>query len=444
MSSEFEVLPLHKQLSEFLLSKNYYYNLEETLQQNKNVGYIHLQNNALDESSWVPLLPGYIVYTSLVGKFFKLSIKRKEDSLQFFWQDFGKDFTFTSCNAQGQEKLGFYLMMKQYNVKNFSLATMLGLNEPNIIEILQKAVHKVFPNRFSYQTKKEKTLIHSLKRKSEELEKIVVDNGKSSIVCGIRLEECGKNIVPKSVQALMVAHEENKSALYNVNRNVKRLKTKITQLQNRESNLCGEINLKQKSEEIKMSVNNILDEKKLGSAIFISTEQYISLVLSNPCSHCSNINIQNKTYHTSCAGFKITIDVDCQLCGTIDSFCNQSKDIYFSQLVAAATLAGGINRCAMQTALAVIGLTTQSCKLSYHQYQSRMFPTIILEANESSRQALNAAIAHANNLGKKSLSVGFDCSWSHSRNAGQASGEFIYFVNISIYLISFFIYRLWP
>ncbi|CAB4427501.1 unnamed protein product [Rhizophagus irregularis] len=44
---------------------------------------------------------------------------------------------------------------------------------------------------------------------------------------------------------------------------------------------------------------------------------------------------------------------------------------------------------------------------------SRMFPTIISKANESSKQALNAAIANANNLGKKFLSVGFDCSWSN-------------------------------
>ncbi len=50
-----------------------------------------------------------------------------------------------------------------------------------------------------------------------------------------------------------------------------------------------EINLKQKSKEIKMSVNNILDEKKLGSVIFISIEQYLFLVLSNPCSHYYNI-----------------------------------------------------------------------------------------------------------------------------------------------------------
>ena len=81
-----------------------------------------------------------------------------------------------------------------------------------------------------------------------------------------------KHIVLKSIQALIVVHEENKLELYNANHNVKQLKTKITQLQNRGSNLSVEINLKQKSKEIKMSVNNILDEKKLGSVIFISIE----------------------------------------------------------------------------------------------------------------------------------------------------------------------------
>jgi hypothetical protein len=84
----------------------------------------------------------------------------------------------------------------------------------------------------------------------------------------------------------------------------------------------------------------------------------------------------------------------------------------------------------MQTALAVLGITTQSCRSSYDQYQSQMFPTIILKAKESVRQALDVAIAHASAKEKKSFVIGFDCSWSHSRNAGQASGEFIYLDNL--------------
>src|SRR6266542_5465727 len=119
-------------------------------------------------------------------------------------------------------------IIKQYNVKNLSLTSVLELNEPNIIETLQKEVHKVFFNQFSYQTKKKKTLVNSFKRKSEEFEKIIVDNKENTVACRIRLEEYGKYIVSKSIQALMVALEENKLELYNANCNIKRLKTKIT------------------------------------------------------------------------------------------------------------------------------------------------------------------------------------------------------------------------
>ncbi|PKK61666.1 hypothetical protein RhiirC2_718260 [Rhizophagus irregularis] len=439
-SSKFEVLPLHKELSEFIIPKNFHNELEKTRQKNINVGYIHLQNNILNEKSWVPLLPGYIIYTSLGGFFFKLSIERNGESLQFFWQEFGEDFTFTKCNAQGRETLGFYLMIKQYNIKNISLASVLGFNNHTIVAMLQNTVHKVFSHRFSCQnlnfqsptlsTSKEETLVHSLKRKSSELEQL---NEKDSIVHGIKLEESGKILSPKFTQALMVMHEKYKSTYYNANRNIKRLKTKIDQLQNENSDFNNKIDLNEKSERIKEAVDNILNEKKLGSTILISTEQYFSLVLSHPCSHCYNTNFQNKSYHVSCVGFNVTIDVDCQLCGTMDSYSNQSKGTNFSHIVAASTLAGGMNHYAMQTALAVMGITAQSCKSSYHQYQSRMFPTLILKAEESAKQALNAAITHTVAKGKKALTIGFDCSWSHSRNAKQASGEFIYLEDLEDY-----------
>ncbi|CAG8685261.1 13093_t:CDS:2, partial [Funneliformis caledonium] len=43
-------LPLHKELSEFIIPKNFYNELEKTLQKNINVGYMHLQTNTLDET----------------------------------------------------------------------------------------------------------------------------------------------------------------------------------------------------------------------------------------------------------------------------------------------------------------------------------------------------------------------------------------------------------
>ncbi|PKB94220.1 hypothetical protein RhiirA5_439291 [Rhizophagus irregularis] len=239
-------------------------------------------------------------------------------------------------------------------------------------------IHKVFPDRFSHQgqTKKEKILICSLKQKSDELEKFC--NNEENIVCGIKLEEKGKIINPKFTQTFMVMHEKDKLALYNANHNIKQLKTKVAVFQNERSNLDNKTDLiNQKSEKIKKS-------------------QYLSLVLSHPCNHCYNTDLQNKFYHVSYVGFNIIIDIDCQICSTIDLYSNQSKGINFSHLVAASALASGINRYTIQTALAVMGITTQSCKQAYHKYQSQIFPTIISKAEESARQALDAAIVHTN------------------------------------------------
>ena len=208
----------------------------------------------------------------------------------------------------------------------------------------------------------------------------------------------------------MIIHEEYKSTYYNSNHNIKRLKTKIKQLQDEIINTSNKVNSNKKFEEIKKKVDEILDEKKLGSTMLISTEQYFSLVLSHPCSHCNNIDIQNKSCCVSYTGFNVTIDMDCQQCGTVDSYSNQSEGINFSHLVAAAALVSGINHYAMQTVLAVTGITAQSCKRSYHHHQSQIFSNIILKAEKSAKQALNAAIAHANTKEKRALTIGFNCS----------------------------------
>ncbi|GBB84693.1 hypothetical protein RclHR1_11280003 [Rhizophagus clarus] len=62
-----------------------------------------------------------------------------------------------------------------------------------------------------------------------------------------------------------------------------------------------------------------------------------------------------------------------------------------------------------------------------------MFPALISKAEESAKRALKAAITHTITKGKKALTIGFDCSWSHSRNAKQASGEFVYLEELEDY-----------
>ncbi|RGB24425.1 hypothetical protein C1646_773135 [Rhizophagus diaphanus] len=254
---------------------------KKTVRDNKKQKRKEIENENIDLIEYDDLLDEYLsVFKEFKdeenkengGLYFKLSIERNGDYLQFFWQEFGKDFTFANCKAQ------------------------------------------------------EETLIYSLKQKSIELEQLCK---KDSIIYGIKLEENGKN-------------------------------------------------------------------------------------LSSKFTHCYNTDFQKKSYHVSCIGFNVTVDMNCQLCGTMDSYSNQSKGTSFSHLVVASTLASGMNHYAMQTALAVMGITTQS-------------------SEESAKRTLKAAITHIITKGKKALTIGFDYSWSHSRNAKQASGEFIYLKELEDY-----------
>jgi len=71
-------------------------------------------------------------------------------------------------------------------------------------------------------------------------------------------------------------------------------------------------------------------------------------------------------------------------------------------------------------------VTSQLCKASYHDYQAMTFEKIVESAKISAKIALKNVIDHHKIQGKHILPVSFDCSWSHVRNAQQASGEMIY------------------
>ncbi|CAG8733309.1 16548_t:CDS:2, partial [Funneliformis mosseae] len=143
-------LLLHKELSEFIIPKNFYNELEKTLQKNINISYMHLQTNTLDKNSWILLLPDYVVYTFFGGYFFKLSIIREGECLQFFWQEFGKDFTFTNCNTQGQETLVTAVTLTS-SINHYAIQTVLA-----VIALNAAIVHantkekKVLTIRFDY------------------------------------------------------------------------------------------------------------------------------------------------------------------------------------------------------------------------------------------------------------------------------------------------------
>jgi len=109
--------------------------------------------------------------------------------------------------------------------------------------------------------------------------------------------------------------------------------------------------------------------------------------------------------------------------------------VNYSHLVVGGALAGGINRNSFQTALATIGVTNQCSKQSYYNYQARMYKPIVDYAKFSSKTILLEILDQLEMIylpgQEKVLPIGFDCSWSHSRNAHQASGEFLYLGDLS-------------
>jgi hypothetical protein len=182
-------------------------------------------------------------------------------------------------------------------------------------------------------------------------------------------------------------------------------------------------------------VEKEMDEKKLGSVIFMSTSQYLSILLSIPCSNCLDIIASNQTFYTKVSGFGISCVITCLLCKSSTQFSNEDSGVKYSHLVAGTTLAGGINRNSFQTDLATIGVTNQCCQKSFHNYQAHMYKPIIDSAKFSSETLLLEILDQLELIHspcqEKVLPVGFDCSWSHSRNAHQASGEFLYLGDLS-------------
>ncbi|GBC32963.2 putative sgs1 protein [Rhizophagus irregularis DAOM 181602=DAOM 197198] len=106
-------------------------------------------------------------------------------------------------------------------------------------------------------------------------------------------------------------------------------------------------------------------------------------------------------------------------------YSNEDSDIKYSHLIAGATLTGRMNRNSFQTALATIEVTNQCSKRSYHNYQNHMYKPIIESAKQSSKTILLEILDHLKEIyllkQEKVLPIGFDCSWSYSRNAHQAS-----------------------
>jgi hypothetical protein len=441
-SAGLRVLSLHSESKVFNFTTKDISNAEK---QNHNAGYIFFRNKEAAGQSIIPLLPGYVVFTAAGNKRFKLSILESNNQLLFFWEEFGSDITYTDKKAQGVERLAFHCMLKKYGLESTTpIRSILGLYDAQTINKLQRLVHERFPLQYPHISqqdssenlrnnakKKEETLRRSLKREQEKVDGFLCENdsngNKQNILYGIQVETNGKVLPPKTTQALMLKHLEHKQMIYSQNRTIKKLKEKINSINNEAENTIETDVTTLNNAEIQKLVEKEMEEKKLGSVIFMSTSQYLSILLSLPCPNCLDLITSNRTFYTRVSGFNISCVITCLLCKTLTQYSNEDSGVKYSHLVTGAALAGGIHRNSIQTALATIGVTNQCCKKSFYNYQARMYKPIIDSAKFSSEVLLCEILDHLELTGQeKVLPVGFDCSWSHSRNAYQASGEFLY------------------
>ncbi|PKC63477.1 hypothetical protein RhiirA1_463710 [Rhizophagus irregularis] len=368
------VLDLHNKLKAFDFTSEVTKNISIAEEKNYNAGYLFLRNQEEVDHSLIPLLPGYI--------------------------EFGSDTSYVNRKAQGFEQVAFYYMLKKYGfVTTNSIQYILSLNIPEIINELKQLVYEKFViisqvqelenSKLIRAKKKEETLRRSLKRYQEKIDEIIYENNKNRkniILYGIQIESDGKRLSPKKAQVLMLNNMENKKTIYSQNRTIKTLKEKKL-------------------------VENEINEKKLGSTIFMSISHYLSILLSLPCSNYHDIIVSNRTFYTTVVGFNLTCIIKCLLCKTSTQYSNEDSDIKYSHLIARATLTGRMNRNSFQTALATI--------------ENHMYKPIIESAKQSSKTILLEILDHLKEIyllkQEKVLPIGFDCSWSYSRNAHQAS-----------------------
>jgi hypothetical protein len=86
---------------------------------NKNSVYLSLKVNGIDSDHdnkvFVPLIPGYRVYTKLGETYFRFDIEwcNSKNTILYRWNDFGNDFTFTNI-IQWREECDSLTNLRSY------------------------------------------------------------------------------------------------------------------------------------------------------------------------------------------------------------------------------------------------------------------------------------------------------------------------------------------
>lgn len=384
---------------------------------------------------WVPLLPGYHVIGKFSGQFICLEIQcNNEEHLTYHWKVYeNKEM---SRITHWETNSDFFASMVKHLKISVSIPDLLGLRDSNIIRDLQAKVNSVYSNLFntsSILTKSQNKVVKlttTMQKKGEKLlkgaKRPLAEIQSPIIRQGIEIKKSGLHLSPEATLALAVEYEALKKSSDASHKRIKRAESDNKYIKNLKYKLD-----ERKDQEILNSwMQKTKKETNIGSTILINTEQYLTSIYIQPCLTCHNRDLSKKKLEVHRIGYSLQIKIKCKICQGITEYNNESPNIQFSSLVAGAGLVGGTNGQQIQTILSMIGITAQSSKGHYHNKQNEYLENVNNEAEISAQIALSKAIAHIKAKGEKILPTSFDCSWSHCRNANQASGELIFQGNL--------------
>ncbi|CAB5373721.1 unnamed protein product [Rhizophagus irregularis] len=387
---------------------------------------------------WVPLIPGYSIMSKIGTHFLRLSISESNNILQFEWIDYGNDSTFRGNPIASGRDSKFFQSLRQYvenqrDIKGkISIPSILGLNIYENAMYLRSVIYHLHSEMFlsskeaySAITKMNK-FTKSLNKRALELDKECEEEGSPNkkVKSGLIFSTSGHKLTPRQSQALVFKFHTVQNKFYQANKRLKRAQNNLEKLRTLLPSPKQNNNKKQK-ELLDEKIRQLKNDENLGSSIICSTESFLSLALTQQCS-CGNNDISQKKCKISSGGLSVKVVIQCKKCKETSSFQNEPSNVNYTKAFAAATLCSGLNRQEFQNAMLTIGITKLPSKTIYHKYQKSMSENIKNVALENTRKALYASIDDAKKKGKNVLTVGFDTSWSHVRNASQASGEFIY------------------
>ncbi|RIB23883.1 hypothetical protein C2G38_2287866 [Gigaspora rosea] len=311
---------------------------------------------------------------------------------------------------------------------HLSIPYLLELTSTKNVKWLRGFIGAKYSNIFNLEYKHHKaekeinTIIKSAKRDVDYLEAEIEQGNQPNLVLNLQKS----NINPVLIQALGNKITKTQNQLNNTKKRLRRSCNKIISLQellenefdnssndSESSNIEKDqdsLSITSKTSELQEIIDTMITKSKLGSSLFVSTNTFLKLIINQPCLACFNTDIKTKKYQITACGFSVKINITCNKCSTTMFHKNEAAGIDYSKLVAGAGLVRGVNKEEWATML-------YACE----------------SAENRANFALHAACKQIQAQNKHTLEVSFDNSWSHVREASQASGEFIYNRNIEGY-----------